>query len=144
MADGEAVIPPPPDETMAMRMPRVRFTIGRMMVAVAAVGIALTASRLSRHDLVHAYGMGVLGLIGLSPILICYLWLREPPGRASSTSIEILIGRFAIILATGRRLLGDDRLVSRPGPVRTIAGIGKTANSLAVRVASRGRRQGDG
>ena len=84
-----------------MRMPRARFTIGRMMVAVAAVGIALAAFRLSRHDLFHAYGLGVLGFIGLSPILICYLWLREPPGRGSSTSIEVLIGRFAIILALG-------------------------------------------
>ena len=84
-----------------MRTPRVRFTIGWMMVAVAAVGIALAASRLSRHDLFHAYGLGVLGLIGLSPILICYLWLREPPGPQPSTSIERLIGTFAVILVLG-------------------------------------------
>jgi hypothetical protein len=84
-----------------MRMPRARFTIRGMMVAVAAAGIALAASRLSRHDLFHAYGLVVLGLIGLSPILICYLWLREPPGRELSPSIERLIGTFAVILVLG-------------------------------------------
>jgi Na+/melibiose symporter-like transporter len=97
-ADGEYVIPPPSDEAMAMQTTRARFTIRGMMVAVAAVGIALAASRLSRPDLFHVYGLAVLGLIGLSPILICYLWLRERPGRELSPSIERLIGMFAVIL----------------------------------------------
>jgi hypothetical protein len=81
-----------------MRILRVRFEIRWVMVEVASVAIALTASRLSRLDLFLAYGTGVLGLIGLSTILIRYLWLRETPGRGPSASVKILIGRFVVLV----------------------------------------------
>jgi hypothetical protein len=84
-----------------MKLHRVRFTVGTMMIAVAALGIVLMAARWSPHDLFHASGMIVVGLFGLSPIVICYLWLRESPGRGPSASVEILIGRFAVVLVAG-------------------------------------------
>lgn len=84
-----------------MPMPRVRFSVGRMMALVAAVAVALAASRLNRLEFSQAYGRVVLGLIGLSPVLICYLWLRQPPDPSSSVSIEVLIRRFAVILVVG-------------------------------------------
>ena len=82
-----------------MTLPRVRFTVRMMMVVVAAVGLALGASRLSQHNLLFACGLSVLGLVGSSPILICYLWLRESPKQKASISIETLIARFAVVIA---------------------------------------------
>ncbi len=71
------------------------------MVAVAAVGIALGASRLSQRDLFFTYEMSILSLLGFSPILICYLWLRDSPDQKSSIPIETLIARFTVVLAVG-------------------------------------------
>jgi hypothetical protein len=71
------------------------------MVAVAAVGIALGVSRWSPIEIFHAYELSFLGLIGLSPILICYLWLRQSPDHETSVSIEGLVGKFAVVLAVG-------------------------------------------
>ncbi len=80
---------------------RVRFTVATMMVVVAASGIALGSLRLSRLEFLHAYEMSFLGLVGLSPILTCYLWLRPSRGRGPSVPVEVLIRRFAVILAAG-------------------------------------------
>ncbi len=71
------------------------------MVVVAAVGIALGVSRLSQRDFLFAYGLGVLGIVGASPILICYLWLKESPKRKASIPIEALIARFAAVIVVG-------------------------------------------
>jgi hypothetical protein len=79
-----------------MRRIRVRFTLRTMMVAVAGLAIALGVSRRSPPEILHVYEMSFLGLIGLAPILTCYLWLRE-----SSASIETLLGRVAVVLALG-------------------------------------------
>ena len=84
-----------------MRRPRVRFTMRTMMVAVAGCGIALGAGRLGRLELLHVYEMSFLGLVGSSPILLCYFWLRESPGRESSAPLETLIGKVALVLAVG-------------------------------------------
>jgi hypothetical protein len=39
--------------------------------------------------------------MGLSPILICYLWLRDSPRRKLSIPIETLIIRFAEVIVVG-------------------------------------------
>jgi hypothetical protein len=84
-----------------MRLPRVQFTMRAIVLAVASIGIALKVSSWSRHELLYAYGLGMIGFIGLSPIVISYLWLREPACQGQSASVEILISRFAIVCAVG-------------------------------------------
>jgi hypothetical protein len=72
-----------------------------MMVVVAAIGIGLGASRLNQRDFLVAYGLSFLCMVGSSPILICYLWLRESPKQKASIPIEVLIARFAAVIVVG-------------------------------------------
>ena len=65
------------------------------------LGVALGACRLDPLELLHAYEMSFFSLIGLSPILTGYLWLRQPQDRDSSASVETLIGKVAVVLAVG-------------------------------------------
>jgi hypothetical protein len=39
--------------------------------------------------------------MGLSPILICHLWLRDSSNPKKSLSIETLIARFAALIVIG-------------------------------------------
>jgi hypothetical protein len=71
------------------------------MIAVAGVAIALGASRLSHLDLLFSYELIVVAVIGLSPILICYTWLRDSRTPKSSIPIETLIVRFAGVIVVG-------------------------------------------
>lgn len=84
------------------------------MIAVAVTGIAIWALRLSHRDLLLSYELSLFGLMGLSPILICYLWLRGSTDQKPSMPVETLIARFAAVITVGVVLWGVFALCVAP------------------------------